>query len=142
MIDPDTELPDEPREGEDGAPVATIGEIAREFGLSPRTLRFYEARGLLSPRREAGARVYGPLERARLRMIVRAKTFGLPLAEIAAMLERGEEPSAQAGPTLSLVMVEQQLRLLEERQQAIEAGLKELRSLRTRLLRGEGDDPA
>jgi len=59
-----------------------IGEMAREFGVSLRTLRFYEDRGLLAPRRDGTARFYGASERLRLQMILKGRRLGFTLAEI------------------------------------------------------------
>lgn len=59
-----------------------IAELSREFGISPRAIRFYEAKGLLKPRRVNGARVYTRRDRARLSLILRAKAIGSSLAEI------------------------------------------------------------
>ena len=62
--------------------VWTVGELADELGVTTRTLRFYEAEGLISPRRAGTQRVYGPRERTRLKLILRGKRFGMTLAEI------------------------------------------------------------
>ena len=60
----------------------TVGELADELGVTTRTLRFYEAEGLISPARSGSARVYDHRDRARLRLILRGKRFGMSLAEI------------------------------------------------------------
>lgn len=60
----------------------TVGELADELGVTTRTLRFYEAEGLVSPRRAGTQRVYGPRERTRLKLILRGRRFGMTLAEI------------------------------------------------------------
>ena len=59
----------------------TVRELADELGVTTRTLRFYEAEGLLSPQRLGTSRVYGPGERARLRLILRGRRFGMTLRE-------------------------------------------------------------
>jgi DNA-binding transcriptional MerR regulator len=66
-----------------------IGELARQTGLSIKTIRYYEARRLLEqpPRTEGGYRLYGPEEAARLRFIQRAKLLGLTLEEIRELVE-------------------------------------------------------
>jgi DNA-binding transcriptional MerR regulator len=66
-----------------------IGELARQTGLSIKTIRYYESRGLLeqSPRTEGGYRLYGPEEVARLRFVQRAKLLGLTLEEIRELVE-------------------------------------------------------
>ena len=65
----------------------TVGELAEELGVTTRTLRFYEAEGLISPRRHGAARVYSVRDRTRLRLILRGKRFGMSLAEIAEIID-------------------------------------------------------
>ncbi|HEX2307868.1 MAG TPA: MerR family DNA-binding transcriptional regulator [Jatrophihabitantaceae bacterium] len=65
----------------------TVGELADELGVTTRTLRFYEAEGLISPRRQGAARVYSVRDRTRLRLILRGKRFGMSLAEIAEIID-------------------------------------------------------
>ncbi len=59
-----------------------MGELADELGVSTRTLRFYEAEGLLAPKRSGTNRVYDARDRTRLTLILRGKRFGMTLAEI------------------------------------------------------------
>lgn len=65
----------------------TVRELADELGVSTRTLRFYEAEGLISPLRQGTARVYRPREHARLRLILRGRRFGMSLTEIAELVD-------------------------------------------------------
>ena len=65
----------------------TISELAREFAVTPRALRFYEDKGLLTPRRDGMNRVYSHRDRARLQMILRGKRVGLSLLEIKEILD-------------------------------------------------------
>lgn len=60
----------------------TVGELADELGITTRTLRFYEAEGLITPSRAGSARVYDHRDRTRLRLILRGKRFGMSLSEI------------------------------------------------------------
>jgi DNA-binding transcriptional MerR regulator len=60
----------------------TVGELAAELGVTTRTLRFYEAEGLITPARTGTSRVYDHRDRARMRLILRGKRFGMSLAEI------------------------------------------------------------
>jgi DNA-binding transcriptional MerR regulator len=64
-----------------------IAQLGREFGISPRAIRFYEDKGLLQPRRVNAARVYTRRDRARLALILRSKAIGASLAEIKHYLE-------------------------------------------------------
>ena len=65
----------------------TIRQLCDEFGCTPRALRFYEDKGLLSPARDGLNRIYTHKERGRLQLILRGKRVGLPLAEIREMLD-------------------------------------------------------
>src|SRR4051812_26641603 len=60
----------------------TVGELAEELGITTRTLRFYEAEGLITPARAGSARVYDHRDRTRLRLILRGKRLGMSLSEI------------------------------------------------------------
>jgi DNA-binding transcriptional MerR regulator len=70
-------------------PTMKIGEVAHQTGISIKTIRYYESRGLLEqpPRTEGGYRLYGPEEVARLRFVQRAKLLGLTLEEIKELVE-------------------------------------------------------
>jgi DNA-binding transcriptional MerR regulator len=75
----------------------TISELAQEFALTTRTIRFYEDEGLLAPRRAGQARIYGERERVRIKLILRGKRLGLSLTEIRELLDlydvsRSERP--------------------------------------------------
>jgi MerR family transcriptional regulator, mercuric resistance operon regulatory protein len=69
----------------------TLGGLAREAGVNPETIRYYERRGLLPepPRTASGYRQYSPCDRERLALIRRAKALGFTLAEIAGLLGEG-----------------------------------------------------
>ena len=60
----------------------TVGELADDLGVTTRTLRFYEAEGLISPKRSGANRIYDARDRTRLKLILRGKRFGMTLAEI------------------------------------------------------------
>ena len=64
-----------------------IAELAREFDVTTRTIRFYEDKGLLSPVRKGQRRVYAPRDRVRLRLIMRGKRLGFSLEEIREMID-------------------------------------------------------
>ena len=78
-----------PAEG--GAPVReahfTISQLAAEFALTTRAIRFYEDEGLLAPRRLGQSRIYGERERTRIKLILRGKRLGLALAESREILD-------------------------------------------------------
>ena len=118
----------------EGAKFYTIGDLAREFGVTLRTLRFYEDRGLLSPRRDGTARIYDARDRERLSVILKGKQLGFTLTEIRALL--AEERSAD-GPAmdlrLSLDQIEDQIRHLEQQKIEIIEALEELKARRSTL---------
>lgn len=110
---------------------ARIGELAREFGLNPRTLRYYESVGLLRPRRTpSGYRAYVGTDRERLRFVLRAKRAGFTLREMREVVElkdRGQVPCEHVRR-----QVERKLQEVEARLQALQALQDELRRLRQR----------
>lgn len=65
----------------------SISELAREFDVTPRAIRFYEGEGLLNPRREGSRRVYSKRDLVRLKLVLRGKRLGLSLAQVREMFE-------------------------------------------------------
>jgi DNA-binding transcriptional MerR regulator len=74
-------------EGPAREPHYTISQLASEFALTTRAIRFYEDEGLVAPRRNGQARIYGERERTRIKLILRGKRLGLTLAEIREILD-------------------------------------------------------
>jgi DNA-binding transcriptional MerR regulator len=105
----------------------SISELAQEFDVTPRAIRFYEAEGLLSPRREGQRRIYTPRDRTRLKLTLRGKRLGLTLAEIRELIdmyEPGRDERAQLERFLA-VLESHKASLLRQRQD-LEAQLAEL----------------
>lgn len=119
----------------EGANSYTIGDLAREFGVTLRALRFYEDRGLLSPRRDGTTRIYDARDRDRLSVILKGKQLGFTLTEIRVMVaeERGSEVPA-ANLKLSLAQVDDQIVHLEQQKVEIEQALAELKAHRATLV--------
>ncbi len=111
----------------------TISDLARDFGVTLRTLRFYESRGLLSPARSGMTRIYSGRDRARLALILKGKQLGFTLVEIRAMLaneerkQNGEASASVGGLQLSRNQIAEQLELLRSQQSEIESAIAELR---------------
>lgn len=83
-------------------PYATIGEMCAEFDVTPRTLRFYEFKELLHPRREGQKRLFTKRDKARLKLILRGKRFGFSLDEIKELLDLydiGDQQTTQLART-------------------------------------------
>jgi len=70
----------------------TIGELAREFDLTTRAIRFYEDCGLLAPQRSGRTRIYTARDRTRLKLTLRGKRLGLTLAEVKELVDMYESP--------------------------------------------------
>jgi len=112
-----------------------IRDVARRTGLTSRALRFYEARGLLKPLRTySGRRLYGPGELERIQQILALKRAGLSLAQIGKL-------TAHGALNLSAI-VDAQLELIEQRKTELEEAKALLRSVKSRIDRGEPVDAA
>ena len=114
---------------EGAAELFGITELCREFGITLRALRFYEDKGLLSPRRINGARVYTRRDRARLSLILRAKAIGSPLSEIKRYLDLYGDQGEGRAQQLSYVIerTDTEIAELEKKRAQIDETLAELR---------------
>ncbi|MEA2929717.1 MAG: hypothetical protein QOG38_2145 [Hyphomicrobiales bacterium] len=122
-------------EGTPGADtVFTIGELARDFGVTLRALRFYENKGLLSPQRDGLNRHYSQRDRSRLALILKGKKLGFTLAEIQQMIAAEEGGRADAA-TLNLSQEKclEQIELLERQKADLDEGLAELTRIYAKL---------
>jgi DNA-binding transcriptional MerR regulator len=106
----------------------TIGDLSREFGVTLRALRFYEDKGLLSPKREGLTRLYSRTDRSRLVLILKGKRFGFTLAEIKTMIALHEGREEGENLALSQDKVLQQIAVLEKQRQEIDEAISELRN--------------
>lgn len=105
----------------------SIGELAREFDLTLRTLRFYEDRELLRPRRVGIQRIYSRRDRARLKLIVMGKKVGFSLQEIGEMLDLYDLKDGQAGQlSVARTRFLEQIAVLKQQKQDIEQAIGEL----------------
>jgi len=105
----------------------TITQLTQEFGITTRTLRFYEAQGLLDPQRRGRQRLYRPADRTRLKLILRGKRLGFSLSEISEILDMYGKAPGEAGQLRLLMdrITARRTELLEKRDD-IELTLKEL----------------
>ena len=121
----------------------TISDLARMHDVSLRTLRFYEDKGLLHPRRQGTARYYGPGDRIRLELILKGKRLGFTLSEIYDLIASREKQRASSEAvsedsdlTVSLDrhQIESQIAHLERQRDDLDAAIRELREASTRML--------
>ncbi len=114
---------------EEAAALFGITELCKEFGITLRALRFYEDKGLLSPRRINGARVYTRGDRARLILLLRAKALGSPLSEIKRYLDLYGNHGEGRVQQLKYVIdrTDTAIRELEQKRSQVDQTLAELR---------------
>ena len=115
----------------------TIGEMARTYGVTLRTLRFYEDRNLLRPRRVGSARYYGGVDRARLEMILKGKQLGFTLTEIADLIVADDGAAKiDFAERLQPGQILDQLRYLERQRREIDEAIAQLQATHARMSRG------
>ena len=116
---------DTARDGADSP--MTIGEVAREFGVTLRALRFYEAKRLITPERSGTTRLYRRIDRERIALILTGRRLGFTLAEIKRLVE------GPSGSNLRLTRDKcvEQIKLLERQKRGIDLALGELRQIYT-----------
>ena len=119
----------------------SISELATEFDVTPRAIRFYEDHGLLTPKRAGQRRIYSPRDRTRLKLTLRGKRLGLSLSEIRELIDM-YEPGRDERPQLArfLAVLQSHRRSLMQQRMDIEAQLAELqlfeKKIRKQLKRG------
>ncbi len=108
----------------------TIGQLASEFNVTPRALRFYEQKGLLSPKRVGLSRFFSRRDRARLKLIVRGKRLGFALLEIKELLDlydAGDNQIEQLKETLN--HSKSRLSSLSEQKKDVEDTINEMKQV-------------
>ncbi|WNJ98227.1 MerR family DNA-binding transcriptional regulator [Thalassospiraceae bacterium LMO-JJ14] len=104
-----------------------IAELAKEFAVTTRTVRFYEDKGLISPSREGQRRIYSPRDRVRLRLIMRGKRLGLSLDEIAELMDLYDsDPSEVTQLKQFIDVIRERKTVLEGQKKDIEDSLSEM----------------
>jgi len=107
----------------------SISDLAREFDITPRAIRFYEDQGLLAPRREGQRRIYTARDRTRLKLTLRGKRLGFSLSEIRDLIDM-YEPGRDERPQLErflAVLTDHKASLMQQRAD-IEAQLAEIQA--------------
>jgi DNA-binding transcriptional MerR regulator len=116
-------------------PVTTwsIAELAAEYDVTLRTIRFYEDRGLLTPERRGTQRVYHPRDKVRLGLILRGKRLGFSLDEIAKIVDMYDaEPGEEGQLVYLLAQITHRRTELEQRRRDIDETLEELAEVEAR----------
>lgn len=102
----------------------TISDLSKEFGITTRTIRFYEDQGLLAPLRDGQRRIYTARDRALLKLILRGKRLGFSLAESRTLFEMYDPASGNQQQLMSY------LTMLEEKKTALEQQLRDIESMK------------
>ena len=111
----------------------TITQLCREFGATPRALRFYEEQGLLFPTRRENQRIYSYKDRARLALTIRGRKVGLSLAEIRDILDTYDQRGEAAQNEKALRTFQARIEALEAERRAADAAIEALRAASARL---------
>lgn len=113
----------------------TVTQLARDLSVTPRTIRFYEDKGLITPRRAGTMRVYTKRDRARMALILRGKRLGFSLREIKDYLDLYDlDPSQAEQIRLLLKKVQDRLEMLEDQRLALEESIIELKDIEEQAL--------
>lgn len=112
----------------------SISDLAREFDVTPRAIRFYEDQGLLSPAREGQRRIYSGRDRTRLKLTLRGKRLGLTLSEVRELIDM-YEPGRDERPQLErfLAVLASHRAALETQRADLEAQLGEIAAFEARI---------
>ncbi|MDY0273394.1 MAG: MerR family DNA-binding transcriptional regulator [Advenella sp.] len=105
----------------------SISELAQEFNITPRTLRFYEDHGIITPRREGQKRIYTHKDKTRLKLALRGKRLGFQLADISSLIDMYDGPGSTT-PQLKqyIAMLNRHKAQLESQKRDLEAILQEI----------------
>jgi len=107
-----------------------IADLAREFDISTRAIRFYEAKGLLNPERVGATRVFRRRDRARLILILRGKRLGFSLRDISEYLSLYDAHSQTAQVNMLTDLIDRRVDLLERQLSDLQTTISELREIR------------
>lgn len=113
----------------DSPDLYSIADLAREFGISTRAIRFYESKGLLSPERLGATRIFRRRDRARLILILRGKRLGFSLREISDYLGLYDADRNQQ-VTMLAEKVDERLEILEQQLFDLQTTIAELKEIR------------
>nr|WP_318458709.1 MerR family DNA-binding transcriptional regulator [Photobacterium leiognathi] len=112
-----------------------ISELANEFQVTPRSIRFYEDMGLLSPKRDGVNRIYGRRDKTRLALILRGKRLGFSLQEIGELFSLYDDHKSHDQLITMIDIIEQKQQLLIHQRKDIDVTLNELERAKKRCQR-------
>lgn len=113
--------------------VFSISDLAKEFDITPRAIRFYEDQGLLMPARKGRRRVYRERDRVRLKLVLRGKRLGFALSEVKEMFDLYDTSPGESGQLQFLVdKIRRRREMLEQQRKDIDAVLHEMESVERR----------
>ena len=116
-------------------PLYTVTQLGAELGITVRTLHFYEAQGLITPRRAGNTRVYSQRDRGRMILILRGKRLGFSIREIKEYLELYDmDPTHEQQTKALLKSVRERIKKLSEQQAALTQTLAELHDIEQQAL--------
>jgi DNA-binding transcriptional MerR regulator len=122
--------PDAPQDARLGDAFHTVTQLARDLGITARTIRFYEDKGLISPQRAGSTRIYSVRDRGRMILILRGKRLGFSLREIKEYLDLYTADQTQAGQIRALLGgVHKRLDMLRDQRRALETTIGELEDI-------------
>ncbi len=105
----------------------TITELTREFGISTRTIRFYEDEGLVEPVRRGRTRLFKPADRHLIKQIIRGRRLGFSIAEIRQIIQMYKEPPGEVGQLqLMIDRIKDKREQLRQKRRDLEETLAEL----------------
>ncbi len=111
----------------------TISELAKEFDVTPRAIRFYEDQGLIAPTRKGRRRIYCERDRVRLKLILRGKRIGFSLAEVKTVFDMYDsEPGEEGQLTYLIDMIHDRSKMLKQQRQDIDAVLHDMKDVEKR----------
>lgn len=113
----------------------SIGDLAEEFGVTTRAIRFYESRGLIAPQRQGANRCYTRRDRARLMLILRGKNLGFSLEDIAEYLSLYDSDPSQVAQTRHLLdKLDAHIAALLDKRTDLDRTLRELKEIRAQCI--------
>ena len=118
---------------DEGSESYGIADLAQEFDITTRTIRYYEDQGMLSPRRRGQTRVYAPRDRTRLRLILRGKRLGFSLSEVAEIIQLYDTEPGEGGQLEFFIdKIRERRASLEQQREDIDVTIEELDAVEQR----------